>query len=99
MIENEGKMIYVDQMQMIKESLMKIFDELMKVSHQLIRPESNLRKTEKQFLPEMNFEDESYRNALTEVQPALNKIIIEPFTEVANEFEKDYSSYFTLNPN
>ena len=51
MTENEGKMTYVDQMPAIKESLMKIFDELIKVSHQLIRPESTLRKTEKQFLP------------------------------------------------
>ena len=48
-------MIYVDQIPMIKESLMKIFDELIKVSHQLIRPENSLRKTEKQFLPEMSF--------------------------------------------
>lgn len=44
-------MIYVDQMSGIKEALIKIFDELIKVSHQLIRPESTLRKTEKQFLP------------------------------------------------
>ena len=50
-------MIYVDQMVGIKDSLIKIFDEIVKVSHQLIRPESTLRKTDKQFLPEMTFED------------------------------------------
>ena len=96
MIEREGKVIYVDQMAGIKDSLLKIFDEIIKVSHQLIRPESTLRKTEKQFLPEMNFEDESYRNALTEVSPALSKIL-EPCTSLAAEFDQDYIEYFNLN--
>jgi hypothetical protein len=69
---------------------MKIFDELVKVSHQLSRPETSLRKTEKQFLPEMTFEDEKYRAALTELSPTLNKLL-EPFTIVASELETDYS--------
>ncbi len=44
---------------------MKIFDELVKVSHQLPRPEGFLRKVDKMTLPEMIFEDEKYRTALT----------------------------------
>lgn len=98
MVERDRKMAYIDQMPLIKDSLLRVFDELIKVSHQLIRPESTLRKTEKQFLPEMSFEDESYRNALTEVSPALNKIL-EPFTLILGEFEADYSDYMELNFN
>jgi hypothetical protein len=35
----------------IKDQLLRIFDELIKVSHQLSRPETSLRKSDKQFLP------------------------------------------------
>jgi hypothetical protein len=44
----------------------------------------------------MSFEDESYRNALTEVSPVLNKIL-EPLSVIATEFDKDYAEYFSLN--
>ena len=44
----------------------------------------------------MSLEDESYRNALTEVSPALNKIL-EPFNVIATEFESDYAGYIDLN--
>lgn len=96
LIENDGKMMYSDPMPTIKESLIKIFDEIIKVSHQLIRPESTLRKTEKQFLPEMSFEDESYRLALTDVSPALNDIL-EPLNVLSSQFETDYTPYTTLD--
>jgi hypothetical protein len=46
----------------------------------------------------MNFEDETYRNALTEVTPALKKVL-EPFNVIAKEFETDYLMYLNLNYN
>lgn len=45
MVEKDGKMFYEDTMPSIKESLLRIFDELIKVSHQLSRPETSLRKS------------------------------------------------------
>lgn len=63
---------------------MKIFDELVKVSHSLPRPESFLRKVEKMTLPEMIFEDEKYRVALTELSPILNSLL-EPLRVIASE--------------
>lgn len=44
MNEKDGKIYYEDDINFIKDQLMKIFDELVKVSHQLPRPESFLRK-------------------------------------------------------
>lgn len=98
MVEKDNKMVYVDPMPAIKDSLLKIFDELIKVSQQLMRPESTLRKTEKQFLPEMNFEDEKYRNALTEVSPVLSTVL-EPLNVIAEEFDQEYIQYLNLNYN
>jgi len=57
MLEKDGKTYYEDPMPSIKDALLRIFDELIKVSHQLSRPETTLRKTDKQFLPEMTMED------------------------------------------
>jgi hypothetical protein len=54
---------------------LRIFDELIKVSHQLARPETSLRKSDKQFLPEMTLDDEKYRAAQTELSPTLNKLL------------------------
>ena len=54
-------MFYEDTMPTIKDALLRIFDELIRVSHQMSRPETTLRKSEKQFLPEMTMEDERYR--------------------------------------
>lgn len=44
----------------------------------------------------MTFEDESYRNALTECSPALSKIL-EPFNSLCTEFDTDFVEYFNLN--
>lgn len=79
----------------IKDQLLRIFDELIKVSHQLSRPETSLRKSDKQFLPEMTLDDEKYRAAQTELLPILNKLL-EPFTVVAAELEQDYKEYINL---
>ena len=46
----------------------------------------------------MSFEDEKYRNALTEVSPALSKIL-EPLNTIAMQFDTDYTSYLNLNYN
>ena len=88
-------MIFEDSVAGIKESLLRIFDELIKVSHQLSRPEITLRKSDKQFLPEMTLEDEKYRNAITELSPVLNNLL-EPFTVIATELENDYKPYINL---
>lgn len=37
-LEKDNRLIYEDQIPFIKESLLRIFDELVKVSHQLNRP-------------------------------------------------------------
>lgn len=65
MIERDGKMHFEDTIPTIKDQLLRIFDELIKVSHQLARPETSLRKSDKQFLPEMTLDDEKYRAAQT----------------------------------
>jgi hypothetical protein len=88
-------MYYEDTMPIIKDSLLKIFDELIRVSHQLSRPETTLRKSEKKFLPEMTLEDEKYRSAQTELSPVLNKLL-EPLTNVSTELESDYKEYIQL---
>lgn len=54
------------------------------MSHSLPRPESFLRKVDKMTLPEMIFEDERYRGALTELSPVLNSLL-EPLRVIANE--------------
>jgi hypothetical protein len=95
MVEREGKMYFEDTMPSIKDQLLRIFDELIKVSHQLSRPETSLRKSDKQFLPEMTLDDEKYRAAQTELLPVLNKLL-EPFTVVAVELEQDYREYINL---
>lgn len=95
MVEKDGVFFYEDTVSIIKESLLKIFDELIKVSHQLSRPETTLRKSEKQFLPEMTLEDEKYRGAYSELSPVLNKLL-EPFTVAAGELEADYKEYILL---
>lgn len=83
MVERDGKMYFEDTMPSIKDQLLRIFDELIKVSHQLSRPETSLRKSDKQFLPEMTLDDEKYRAAQTELLPILNKLL-EPFTLIAS---------------
>lgn len=88
-------MFYEDTMPTIKDALLRIFDELIRVSHQMSRPETTLRKSEKQFLPEMTMEDERYRAAQSELSPVLNKLL-EPFTMVAGELEIDYKEYIQL---
>ena len=95
MVEREGRMHFEDTMPSIKESLLHIFDELIRVSQQLARPETSLRKSDKQFLPEMTLDDEKYRAAQTELSPVLNKLL-EPFTAVASEMEQDFKEYITL---
>lgn len=88
-------MYFEDTMPSIKDQLLRIFDELIKVSHQLSRPETSLRKSDKQFLPEMTLDDEKYRAAQTELLPILNKLL-EPFTVIAGELEVDYREYINL---
>ncbi len=57
MVEREGRMHFEDTMPSIKDNLLHIFDELIRVSQQLARPETSLRKSDKQFLPEMTLDD------------------------------------------
>lgn len=50
-ISNDGKITLSDSTQSVKETLLKILDDLIKVSQQVSRPETQLRKVEKQTLP------------------------------------------------
>lgn len=84
-----------DSTQSIKETLLKILDDLIKVSQQVSRPETQLRKVEKQTLPELTTEDAKYKESFNSLNPLLTKLL-EPLDSLIGDLDP-YLQYFNLN--
>lgn len=67
----------------------------MKVSQQIPRPENTLRKSDKQFLPDVSFEDARYRQTLGYLNPMLNNLL-EPLNNLITDLNP-YEKYLNLN--
>lgn len=67
------------------------------MSQQVSRPETQLRKVEKQTLPEITSDDSKYRESLNTLSPLLTRLL-EPLNHLLGDLDT-YHQYFNLNIN
>lgn len=98
-------MMYSENLAQIKDTLLKILDELVKVSQQIPRPENSFRKSDKQFLMEVTFDDKKYKDSVAYLAPKL-EALIQPFRNLLTDlgpFEKylqlNSATFLRTNPN